>query len=72
MLSFIKWTATILLVTGTIINNLGVYPLGAIVMAVAGFLWLIASLLMRDRALIVTNASLSSIGLISLVIGLVK
>jgi hypothetical protein len=72
MLSFIKWLATILLVTGTIINNLGIYPLGATIMAVAGLLWLLAAFIMRDRPLLVCNATLSFLGLISLLIGISK
>lgn len=68
----LKWTATGTLVVGTVINNLGVYPLGAVTMSVAGVLWLIASIRMRDRPLIVTNACLSVLGIASLVIGVLR
>ena len=71
MLSVIKWTATALLVIGTVINNLGIYPMGAITMSAAGALWLVASVMMRDKALITTNASLFFIGNASLLIGLI-
>ena len=71
MLSAIKWTATALLVLGTVINNLGIYPWGAITMSAAGALWLVASIMMRDKALITTNASLFLIGNVSLLIGVI-
>lgn len=68
-LSTIKWSATTVLVSGTIINNLHIYPLGAIIMSVGGLLWLTAAYYMRDRPLIVTNIMLSIVGIGALIIG---
>ena len=66
----IKWSATVCLCAGTVVNNLGIYPTGAVIMAVAGLGWLWAAVRMRDRPLIVTNAVLSLLGLGSLLLGL--
>jgi len=70
MLNPIKYCATFLLITGTIINNLGIYPHGAITLATGGLLWLWAAVLMRDAPLIITNLALSILGGIALIIGI--
>lgn len=70
MLNPIKYSATILLILGTIINNLGLYPHGAITLATGGLLWLWAAVLMRDPPLIITNLALTILGGIALIIGI--
>lgn len=52
----LKWLATVLLIIGTGVNSLGVYPAGALILAAGGVLWLVVSLMWREPALIVTNA----------------
>ena len=68
----IKLLATAVLVTGTVINNLHIYPLGAIIMSMGGVLWLIAACYMRDKPLIVTNVALCILGISALTIGVYR
>ena len=63
MLEILKWVATITLIVGTAINGLGYYPEGPLVLVLGGVLWLIASIIMKDKPLIVTNTVMSVVGL---------
>jgi hypothetical protein len=63
---YLKWAATAVLIAGTAVNSLGFYPLGPIILAVGGVLWLIVSLMWREPALIVTNAVMLATGLAGL------
>jgi hypothetical protein len=63
---YLKWIATAVLIAGTAVNSLGFYPLGPIILAVGGVLWLIVSLMWREPALIVTNAVMLATGLAGL------
>ena len=63
---YLKWLATAVLIAGTAVNSLGFYPLGPIILAVGGVLWLIVSLMWREPALIVTNAVMLATGLAGL------
>ena len=54
--SLIKWSATLVLIAGSFVNSMQIYPQGPWILVFGGFLWLISALRMRDRALIVTNA----------------
>tara|TARA_Y100001970_G_scaffold88125_1_gene111236 strand:- start:8240 stop:8473 length:234 start_codon:yes stop_codon:yes gene_type:complete len=58
----LKWIATATLIIGTLINSLGYYPSGPIILAVGGFIWLVVSVMWREPALIVTNAVLFIVG----------
>lgn len=63
---YIKWCATITLIIGTAVNSFGYYPQGPIILCVGGILWTIVSGLYRDNALIVTNMTLTLVGIIGL------
>jgi hypothetical protein len=63
---YIKWLATAILIVGTAINSMGYYPLGPIVLAVGGVLWLAISIYWREPSLIVTNAVMTVTGLAGL------
>jgi hypothetical protein len=63
---YLKWVATAVLIAGTAVNSLGFYPLGPIILAIGGVLWLIVSLMWREPALIVTNAVMLATGLAGL------
>lgn len=54
--SVIKWSATVVLIVGSFVNSMQVYPQGPWLLVLGGVLWLVSALRMRDRALIVTNA----------------
>ena len=58
----LKWTATTVLIVGTGINAFGIYPLGAIILALGGLIWLAVSCMWREPSLIVTNAVLFLVG----------
>lgn len=64
---YLKWLATITLIFGTLINSLGYYPLGPIILTVGGLIWLIVSVLWKEPALIVNNAVLSLAGIFGLI-----
>jgi len=53
---YLKWVANVVLVIGTIINSLGYYPLGPIVLSVGSFIWLIVAIRWKENALIAINA----------------
>jgi len=61
--SLLKWTATLTLVIGTAVNSLGYYPMGPIILAVGGIIWLIVSIMWKEPALVVTNGVLVVVGL---------
>ena len=65
----LKWVATAILILGTAVNSLGYYPLGPIILAVGGFIWLIVSIMWREWALIVTNGVMLIVGIVGLLIG---
>ena len=58
----LKWTATKVLIVGTGINAFGIYPLGAIILALGGLIWLAVSCMWREPSLIVTNGVLFLVG----------
>lgn len=60
--TFLKWTATAVLIAGTGINAFGIYPLGAIILALGGLIWLAVSCMWREPSLIVTNGVLFLVG----------
>jgi len=62
LLNKTKWTGTALMVFGTLLNSLGIYPWGPVVMVTSGILWSIVSIAWGDRALIVTNITVTSVG----------
>ena len=60
--TFLKWTATAVLIVGTGINAFGIYPLGAVILALGGLIWLAVSCMWREPSLIVTNGVLFLVG----------
>ena len=58
--SVLKWTATTVLILGTVVNSLGYYPQGPLILALGGYIWLSVSIMWKDRALIATNAIMST------------
>jgi len=63
----VKWLGTIVLIIGTAVNGLNFYPLGVLILATGGLLWLTAAVLVKDRPLIVTNLVMSLTGLAGVV-----
>ena len=56
----LKWTATTVLIFGTVVNSLGYYPQGPLILAFGGYIWLAVSIMWKDKALITTNAIMST------------
>lgn len=64
--SFIKWLATATLIVGTIINAVGVYPYGPLLLIMGSLLWLTAAIKMNDKPLIITNLIMGIAGLLGI------
>ena len=60
-LNTIKWTATALLIVGFGLVSAGFYS-AIYIQMLGGLLWLTASIIMRDRPLIVTNSVMTLAG----------
>ena len=60
--TILKWLATTVLIVGTGVNAFGIYPLGAIILALGGLIWLAVSCMWREPSLIVTNGVLFLVG----------
>jgi hypothetical protein len=66
----IKWTATVITLTGAVFASLNIYPLSAVVLNLGSFTFLIWSILIRDRAMITVNSGLLIIYTVGLAIKL--
>jgi hypothetical protein len=62
--SLIKWMGTSVLIIGTIVNALGYYPYGPLLLVMGSAFWLTAAIKMQDKPLIVTNLIMGMSGLI--------
>jgi uncharacterized protein with PQ loop repeat len=66
MNNFLKWLGTAILILGTAVNSLNIYPGGVILLIIGGWLWLAVAVRIKDRPLIVTNLVMSMTALIGL------
>lgn len=64
---YLKWTATAILIVGTAVNGLGMYPEGPALLVLGGFIWLAVAIRVKDTPLIVTNLVMSVVGLVAIV-----
>ena len=62
----LKWIGTTILIVGTGVNSIGLYPLGPMIMCVGGLIWMYVGILWRETSLIITNLTLSLVTLIGL------
>lgn len=60
----LKWVATAILIVGTFVNAgfPELYPVGPLLLAMGGIVWLMVSVLWKEPALIVTNLVLTTMG----------
>jgi hypothetical protein len=65
--SILKWTATAILIIGTAVNGLGMYPEGPALLVIGGFIWLIVAIRIKDAPLIVTNLVMATVGLAAII-----
>tara|TARA_B110000238_G_scaffold152156_1_gene164287 strand:+ start:16 stop:261 length:246 start_codon:yes stop_codon:yes gene_type:complete len=65
---YLKWAATTVLILGTAVNTAlpQLFPLGPLILALGGVLWLVVSIMWREWALIVTNAVMMAVGIVGL------
>ena len=67
-LETLKWTATIALIIGFGLFSAGI-NFGWYIQIAGGFVWLFAAVIMKDKALIVTNGSMTTVGIIGRMLG---
>jgi len=70
--AILKWTATAILILGTAVNGLGMYPEGPALLVLGGFIWLIVAVRIKDAPLIVTNLVMATVGLAAIIYTLNK
>ena len=65
---YLKWAATTVLILETAVNTAlpQLFPLGPLILALGGVLWLVVSIMWREWALIVTNAVMMAVGIVGL------
>ena len=68
----LKWTGTAVLIFGTAVNGLNIYPAGVLILFLGGFFWIEAARRARDIPLIVTNAVMMLTGLAGVVYNYLK
>ena len=51
-ISVAKWVATFFVILGTGLNSLAIYPLGPLVLLLAGILWTIVSIYWKETSLL--------------------
>ena len=68
----LSWTATVVLIIGSGINGLGYYPLGPMILALGGFMWLAVAFATRNWPLIVTNLVMSAVGIGTITYGIFR
>lgn len=52
-LSILKWSGTVLVLSGILLTNLNIYPLNIIIHGAGSFSWAVAGVVSKDRALMV-------------------
>ncbi len=62
----LKWIGTGVLILGTGINSLGMYPLGPLVLGLGGLIWMTVGILWKETSLIITILVLSLVTFIGL------
>ena len=66
LLNVLKWTATALLVPAGYMTQAG-YAHGPTLLYIAGLIWLVAALMMKDKALIATNVVMAVAGTVGII-----
>ena len=60
--SMLKWSATVVLILGSLVNGLGYYPWGPLILTVGGAIWLLVAVRWKEPSMIVTNAVMFAAG----------
>jgi len=72
MVTTVKWIATAVIILGTAINGLGIWPEGAAILMMGGVLWFWVALKIHDWPLIVTNGVMVLVGTTAIMIGILQ
>lgn len=64
----LKWVATVTLIVGFGLMSAGITE-GWYLQITGGVLWLTAALIIKDKALIVTNGAMTAVGIIGKLLG---
>lgn len=64
----LKWVATVTLIVGFGLMSAGITE-GWYLQITGGILWLTAALIIKDKALIVTNGAMTAVGIIGKLLG---
>ena len=62
-----QWSATTILIIGTLINSLGFYPIGPILLTIGGIIWFIVAVRWRVVSLMVNNGVIVLMSLIGFI-----
>ena len=68
VLETLKWTATSFLIVGFGLFSAGI-DFGWYLQIFGGMLWFVASVIMKDKALMATNGVMTSVGVIGRLLG---
>lgn len=60
MLEILKWSATVVLVIGGYVNAIG-HVYGPLILFTGGLIWTVASIIMKEKSLIVTNLFMAAV-----------
>ena len=61
------WVATVILIVASAVNGLGFYPWGPLLLVLGGTIWMVIAMIRRDWPLIVTNAVMGTVGLMTVI-----
>ena len=61
------WVATAILIVASAVNGLGFYPWGPLLLVLGGTIWMVIAMIRRDWPLIVTNAVMGTVGLVTVI-----
>jgi hypothetical protein len=64
---YLKWTATAFICLGALLISLDVYPIGPIVSLIGTAIWLVVSIMWREKSLILVNGVVLIIYLVGLI-----
>lgn len=64
---WLKWFATVALITGAILTSLDLYPLNLWAFNIGNICWIIVGLIWREWSLVVLNSVLTGIYIVGLI-----
>ena len=67
-LDVLKWAATAILIVGFGLMSAGITE-GWYLQITGGIMWLAAAIMMKDKALMVTNGAMTTVGIIGKLLG---